>query len=118
MKTEEAEMRLRRQALEPEQTPPDEIHERRIAAARACRAWQEIDGEKLIRRDHYLVDPDTDEAYEPYRGDALSPGAVAVADMTPLVFFVEGNRLVFLERQSESWSEILYQRERRAAGSR
>jgi hypothetical protein len=90
----------------------------RVAAARACRAWQEIDGEKLIRRDHYLVDPDTDEAYEHYRGDALSPGAVAVADMTPLVFFVEGNRLVFLERQSESWSEILYQRERRAAGSR
>jgi hypothetical protein len=111
MKTEEAEMRLRRQALEPEQTPPDEIHERRIAAARACRAWQELDPADLVERDRgYLVHADTDEAFQVYRGAAFSPSGEIVSDMTPLRFYVdEDGTVVVLELQPDSWSELTYQ---------
>jgi len=50
-----------------------------------------------------------------YRGDALSAGGAILADMTPLAFYVDDNRLHFHERQPEPWSQLVYRRARAGA---
>lgn len=88
----------------------------RIAAARACHHWTEIDADKLERRESgYLVDSESDAAYRRYKGDAFSRSATIVADQSPLAFFVAGDDVVVLERAPRRWSEILYERERAGA---
>lgn len=96
----------------------EEAVRRRVEQARRCRAWIELDPAELVRRDGgYLVHADTDEAFQVYRGDAFSPAGEVVADMTPLRFYVDGDHVIVLEKQPNSWSELTYQRER-AAGAR
>jgi hypothetical protein len=93
----------------------DELAERRIAAARACRGWQELDADDLVQRDRgFLVHADSDEAFRVYRGDAFSPSGAVVADMTPLAFYVDADGVHVLERCPDTWSELTYQRERAA----
>ncbi len=87
----------------------------RIAAARACRAWQEIDADRLVRRERgYLVDAETDEAFRRYPGDAFSYSGEIVADQEPLTFFVLDDVHV-LTKEPDTWSKIVYQRERAGA---
>lgn len=84
-------MKLGRRDPEPTPKPQDARRERRVAAARACRAWTEFDRAELGERG-YLVHVETDAAYLPYRGDAF-----------------------IIERQPRSWSQLVYQRARAGA---
>ncbi len=94
----------------------DDPGRRRVAAARACRAWEEINVDRLVRRERgYLVDAESDAAYRSYGGDAFSPSGAIVADMTPLFFFVAGDDVHVLAKEPRTWSEITYERERRGA---
>lgn len=87
---------------------------RRVAGARRCRAWTELDPTDLVQRERgYLVHADTDEAFLLYRGDAFSPSGEVVADLTPLRFLVDGDDVVMLELQPDSWSAMTYQAARR-----
>jgi hypothetical protein len=98
---------------------PDALAATRIEAARACRAWTELDPADLFEREHaYVVHGETDEAFLPYRGDAFSPSGLVVSDQTPVAFVVVDGDLLVLERQPQSWSDLLYQRERVRASSR
>ncbi len=95
---------------------PDQLAPRRIAAARSCRAWRELDPAELVTRESgYFVDPESDVAYRKYAGDALSPSAEVVADMSPLAFFVQDGDVVILEQCPETWTELTYQRARTGA---
>ncbi len=101
---------------DPSPPAPDKLAPRRIAAARACRAWRELDPADLVTREHgYFVDPENDVAYRRYAGDALSPSAEVVADMTALAFFVQDGDVMILEQCPSSWTEITYQRARAGA---
>ncbi len=101
---------------EPQPPTPTQLAQLRIAAARACRAWEEIDVDRLVRRERgYLVDAESDEVFRAYPGDAFSPGAMVVADQEPLTFYVASGDVFVLEKQPEMWSEILYRRERAGA---
>ncbi len=94
---------------------PDAPGRRRVSAARACRAWEEINVDRLVRRERgYLVDAGTDEVFRAYPGDAFSPSGQIVSDMTPLVFFIADGDVHVLMRDPRKWSEIVYERERRA----
>lgn len=94
---------------------PDQRRELLVAAARACRAWTEIDRSELVERERgYVVRAATDECFRRYRGDAFSPSGTIVADQTRLSFYVdESGGLHMLEPESRPWSEIVYERERR-----
>jgi hypothetical protein len=101
---------------EPETPAPGKLAQQRIAAARACRKWQEIDAGRLVRRERgYFVDAESDAAYRRYAGDAFSPSGTIVADQTALAFYVAEGDVCVLERQPRKWSEIVYQRERAGA---
>jgi hypothetical protein len=97
-------------------TPQDELRERRLARARACRAWTELDRSELIERERgYLVRAETDEAFLLYRGDAFSGSGVVVASMTPLYFTVDDDGVHVLEKQLGTWSEHVHARARAGA---
>jgi hypothetical protein len=99
--------------------PADTPAARMIEAARSCPAWTELDPDDLVQRERgYLVSAETDEAFQPYMGDAFSPGGVLVADMTPLAFVVADSDVLVLERQPQKWSELLYHHERARASRR
>jgi hypothetical protein len=100
----------------PEPIQPDDLPARRVAAARRCGAWTELDPVVLVPRDRYLVHASTDEVFQRYRGDAFSPAGALISDMTPLAFIVHDGDVVMLERQSQRWSELVCQRAR--AGTR
>ena len=90
---------------------PDAAGRRRIAAARACKAWTEIDADWLVQRGRdYLVDPETDAVYRPYPGDAFSPSAAVLSDMVELFYVVRDGDVRILQRQPETWSEITARR--------
>lgn len=106
---------FRREVSGPAPFVGDDVRAWRIKAARKCHAWTELDPAMLVTRERgFLVHSESDEAFTAYRGDAFSPGGMIVADQTPLYFFVTDDVHV-LEKQSEPWSAIVYQRERRAA---
>ncbi len=60
-------------------------------------AWTEIDADRLVRRERFLVDTETDEVFRRYPGDAFSPSAEIVADQA-LTFYVSGGDVFVLER--------------------
>jgi hypothetical protein len=98
-----------------EQRQAAEIRDLRIMAARRCRNWTELDPADLVPRERgFLVSASTDDAFVPYRGAALSRSGQLISDAVPLAFYVAGDEVHFLERQSRKWSEIVYERERAA----
>lgn len=102
---------------EPARTPrpQDARRARRIAGARACRAWTEYDLAELVPRERgYYVHVETDAAFQVYLGDAFSPAGDVIADMQPLAYVISDGDVLVLERQPRTWSEIVYQRERPA----
>jgi hypothetical protein len=97
----------------------DALAGQRIEAARRCRCWTELDPADLFERERgYLVSARTDDCYLRYRGDAFSPSGMVIADQTALVFIVVDGDVLALERQPQSWSELLHQHERARASSR
>jgi hypothetical protein len=105
---------------EPEQ-PADEIRERRVHQARERTRWQEIPEERLVRRDQWWVDAETDELLSVHRGDVFDRGGLVVFDETraDLRFYVSAGEVIVLEPSTiaRTWSDYVYQRER-AAGAR
>lgn len=94
----------------------DDGAHRRVSAARACRAWTEIDVDRLVRRERgWLVDAESDAAYRAYGGDAFSPSGMIVADMTPLFFFVADDDVHVLAKEPRTWTEITYSATRGSA---
>ncbi len=92
--------KLGRHASDPLAVPPDKLALRRVAAARACRNWTEIEAARLVPQPRgRFTDSETDEVFARYPGDAFSPSAEIVADMTPLYFFVASGDVHVLERQ-------------------
>jgi hypothetical protein len=98
-------------------TPPapsaDEIMQRRIASARVCGAWTELDPDDLVQRGEVVVSLSTDQAYKASRGDNFGRDGRVVSDRSPLFYVVDGGAVRVLERLPRSWSELLYERERR-----
>jgi hypothetical protein len=95
----------------------DQIREFRLASARHCKNWTEIDSDELVERDRgRLVHAGTDEVFERYGGDAFSRSGQIIADWSPLHFYVTPDRdVVVLERLPRTWSQMVYERERAAA---
>jgi len=91
-----------------------EIARTRVAAARGCAAWTELDEADLVERGRFTVSLATDTAFTQYRGAAFGRDGTVVSDRTPLWFTVTGGGDVrVFERVPRSWSAIVYQRERR-----
>ena len=103
-----------------EEVDEDEVGVARIAAARRCSVWRELDG-PLVRRGPWWVDAATDRLFTPYRGQVFAPGSasIAFADTTALVFTVDGDRLTLYEpvRSPATWSEHVTRRARRQAAA-
>ena len=102
---------------EPEPQPPDEIAERRVQQARERTRWQEIPEERLVRREHWWVDAETDELLAIHRGDLFDRGGVVVFDeyRDDLRFTVRSDgEIVVLEPSTiaRTWSDYVYARER------
>jgi hypothetical protein len=100
-----------------EQPSADEIRQRRVQQARERTRWQEIPEERLVRREHWLIDAETDAMLDVYRGDVFTrDGLVAFAeDRDDLRFYVsDASEIVVLEPSSlaTTWSDYLYQRGR------
>jgi hypothetical protein len=84
-----------------------------LAAARACRAWTELDREQLVERGRYFVHAQTDAAVRVYRGDAFAPSGAVLSDQTPLYFYAGADgEPVMLEKQPQPWTEIVYRMQR------
>jgi hypothetical protein len=94
--------------------PADALAEQRIEAARRCHAWVELDDELVERGHGYFVDAASDAVYLRYRGDAFTRAGQVLSDQAPLYFTVKDDVLV-LEKQPESWSQLIYRRERARA---
>jgi hypothetical protein len=96
----------------------DEVGAARIAAARGCSAWTELDG-PLIARGPWWVDAQSDRLYTPFRGAVWEPGSASLvfAGTVPLAFTVHGGELTLFERvvSPASWSEVVAKRARRQA---
>lgn len=77
--------------------------------------FSEVAESALVERERFLVDADSDAFFRVYRGVVFSPGSSnVIADKTRLSFYVTGDDfLVFLEEQSETWSEYLERHARR-----
>jgi hypothetical protein len=96
--------------------PSDALAATRVEQARRCRSWSEIANGVLVQRERgILVNVETDEAFQVYRGDAFSRAGEVVSDMTPLRFVVRDGDVLMLERLPQTWSEIVYQRARAGA---
>jgi hypothetical protein len=105
---------------EPELPSEDEIRQQRIASARKCHHWEELDPADLIPRGpRFLVSASTDAVFVPYAGAVWNAlGGIDFAEQNPLNFTIDGGDVQLYERQPWTWSERVYQRERGAAGSR
>jgi hypothetical protein len=100
---------------EPDPPPDDEIRALRVAGARRCRNWTELDRDDLVEREcGYLVSASTDDAFRLYTGDAFSRSGQIVSHLTPLYFHLtaDGSDVVVLERQPRKWSDIVFEHER------
>jgi hypothetical protein len=97
---------------EPRSDPAlDELRAARLAAARKCQAWTEVEEVDLVKRAVWLVSATTDELFSRYTGATFGrTGRIEFAAEQPLVFYVNRNAdVVVLEKcQSPStWSEVV-----------
>jgi hypothetical protein len=101
---------------EPETPTEGEIRRNRIASARKCPRWQELMPD-LVQRDNYFwISATTDAVFVPYRGAVWNAlGGIAFAEQNPLYFTVVGSDVQLYERHPQTWSEMVYQRERARA---
>jgi hypothetical protein len=91
------------------------IRARRVAGARRCHLWQELDPTDLVRRERgYLVSASTDDAFLVHKGAAFARDGSLISDYAPLYFYLDDGDVHVLEHQGK-WSEIVYQRERAGA---
>jgi hypothetical protein len=101
----------------------DEVRVARIAAARRCEAWREIDGPLIRRGPRFLnwwVHAESDRIFRPYAAAAFATASASiVADRAELVFTVEGDTLTLFERVASptTWSEHVARQARRRAAS-
>jgi hypothetical protein len=105
---------------EPELPTEDEIRRNRIASARKCAAWTELDPADLVPRNGpFLVSSASDSVFTMYRGAVWNPlGGIAHSEANPLFFTIDDGDVHLYERQPWTWSERVYQRERSAARAR
>jgi hypothetical protein len=97
----------------------EQVRRARLEVARLTSHWTEIEDD-LVRRGHrgrFLVSASSDEIYTTYAGVVFEPGkATAVSDRAQLHWYQDANgRLVFLEKQPRTWSELVARRARREA---
>jgi hypothetical protein len=100
-----------------EQDPAEIVRSARIEAARRNPLWTEIEEVDLVRRPPgYLVSASTDEVFRPYRGLVFAAwSAEMVSGSAALHFYVDAaGDCIFLERFSETWSELVERRVRRS----
>lgn len=104
-----------------ERPSDDEIRERRVEVARRHPGWREVQEAELVPRPlAYLVHAEKDWIFTRVRGTVFATGSVTVVAEHPSYFFYVGQdgELVFLERQSGTWSELVAKRERRRLSRR
>jgi hypothetical protein len=111
-------MRIRRAAHQGggEDDPAEVVRRARLEAARGNPLWNEREEVDLVRRPPgYLVSASTDEVIRRHRGVVFASwSANAVADRAPLYFYVDAaGDCIFLERFTETWSELVERRARR-----
>jgi hypothetical protein len=99
-----------------EQDPADVVRSARLEAARRNPLWTELEEVDLVRRPPgYFVSASTDEVFRRHRGIVFASwSANVVADRAPLHFYVDAaGDCIFLERFTETWSELVERRARR-----
>jgi hypothetical protein len=107
-----------------EEPTADAIRALRVQQARERTRWQEIPEERLVRRDPWWVDAETDELLTLHRGDVFNRVGLVVFDENrdDLRFTVRTSdgEVVILEPSqiARTWSDFVYQRERGAARAR
>lgn len=104
---------------EPRPPTVDEVQQRRIDGVRRRTEWTEIPEERLVERDRFYVDAQTDRMYRVHRGDLFDRGGVLRFNetRTDLAYTVTAaGGLLILEPSTfaKTWSDWVYQRERRA----
>jgi hypothetical protein len=101
---------------EPELPTEDEIRRNRIASARKCSRWQEIRPDLVHRDNYFWVSAATDAVFVRYRGEVWNVlGGIDFAEQNPLYFTVDGSGIELYERHPQTWSEIVFGRERARA---
>lgn len=93
------------------------LQEARLRAARANTHWTELEAVDLVARPGGLLVAASDDAvYTQYRGAIWERGsATMISDQAALFWFEQDDgELTFLERQPETWSQVIEKQERRS----
>jgi hypothetical protein len=99
-----------------ERTAADDARARRVESARANHRWTELEEVDLVVRGPFLVSAATDAVFVPYRGATFGrSGRIEFAELVELYFVVRDGDVTMLERQAQSWSEVLARRTRASA---
>lgn len=95
----------------------EQVRRARLEFARRHNRRTEVEEVDLVRRGRVLVSATTDRIYRPVQGVVFAPNsATAIADHSELSFYVtSAGELVFLERKSGTWSDVIAKRARRQA---